>query len=108
MTRVVATVCRSCPAGASGLTDGLRGAVRDADLKVDIRETDCMSGCARPSTVAVRSPGKTAYLFGDLTPEDIPNLVVFLRLFAASADGNLADARPLGTLREKALARIPG
>ena len=26
-----------------------------------------MSGCTRPSTCAFRAPGKTAYLFGDLT-----------------------------------------
>lgn len=108
MTAVVATVCRSCPAGRAGLAEALQTAVRAAGLTVDIRDTDCMSGCTRPSTVAVRSPGKTAYLFGDLTAADIPNLVVFLRLFDASADGNLADARPLGTLREKPLARIPG
>lgn len=67
-----------------------------------------MSGCTRPSTVAFRAPGKTAYLFGEITVADIPNLATFLRLYSASADGDLADARPLGTLREKAIARIPG
>jgi predicted metal-binding protein len=67
-----------------------------------------MSGCTRPSTVAFRAEGKTAYLFGEIAEADIPNLVTFLRLYSASPDGNLADARPLGSLREKAIARIPG
>ena len=56
----------------------------------------------------MRAPGKTAYLFGDASEADVPNLIVFLKLYDASADGNLADARPIGALREKALARIPG
>lgn len=73
-----------------------------------VGEVDCMSGCTRPSAVAVRAPDKTAYLFGDASEADVPNLIVFLKLYEASGDGNLADARPIGTLREKALARIPG
>lgn len=67
-----------------------------------------MSGCTRSSTVAFRAPGKTAYLFGDLDLSDIPLLVTFAALYRASPDGNFADARPLGTLRDKAIARIPG
>lgn len=67
-----------------------------------------MSGCTRKSTIAFRADGKTAYLFGDLTADDLPDLVTFARLYAASPDGNLADARPLGALRMKAIARIPG
>lgn len=105
MSRVTVTVCRTCPAGQEGLASRLRRAIgNDADL----REVDCMSGCTRPSTVAFRAERKTAYLFGDVTEADIPQLVNFLRLYSASRDGNLADARPLGSLREKAIARIPG
>lgn len=102
------TVCMSCPAGRAGLGPLLREAVGAAGLPVTVAGTDCMSGCTRPSTVSVRAPGKTAYLFGDLGEADIANLVTFLGLYLAAPDGNLADARPLGTLREKALARIPG
>jgi predicted metal-binding protein len=105
MSGVTVTVCRSCPAGQSGLAKRLRAAIGD---NADLQEVDCMSGCTRPSTVSFRAAGKTAYLFGEITEADIPNLVVFLRLYSASQDGNLADARPLGSLREKAIARIPG
>jgi predicted metal-binding protein len=108
MSRIVATVCRSCPAGRDGLAGALRDALRQAGTEVELRETDCLSGCTRPSTVAFRAKGKTAYLFGDLTADDIPELLGFLALYARSPDGNFADARPLGALRGKAIARIPG
>jgi predicted metal-binding protein len=67
-----------------------------------------MSGCRHAQTVAFRSPGKVAYLFGDITAADIPLLRSFARLYDASEDGTFADARVLGDLRTKALARIPG
>ncbi len=101
----VAIVCRACPAGQNGLAADLTQALHH--LSFTVSETDCMSGCARASTVAFRAPGKTAYLFGDLTAQDLPTLVTFAAAYLASPDGNLVDARPLGTLRTKALARIP-
>ncbi|MBC7141733.1 MAG: DUF1636 domain-containing protein [Rhodobacteraceae bacterium] len=108
MTGTVATICRTCPAGQAGLAAAMRAAFAEAGLTCEIRETECMSGCARPSTVAFRAEGKTAYLFGDVSAADLPNLLTFLRHYEASPDGTFADARPLGSLREKALARIPG
>jgi predicted metal-binding protein len=67
-----------------------------------------MSGCTRAPTLAFRAAGKTAYLFGEVGAEDLPDLVTFARMYLASADGNFVDARPLGGLRMKAMARIPG
>ena len=67
-----------------------------------------MSGCARASAIAFREPGKVAYLFGDLTLADLPDLLSFARQYQASPDGAFTDARVLGPLRMKALARIPG
>ncbi|MFO1175945.1 MAG: DUF1636 domain-containing protein [Paracoccaceae bacterium] len=104
----VATVCRSCPAGQAGLAQRLTAALSAAGLALEVRETDCLSGCTRPSALAFRAPGKTAYLFGDITDADLPDILTFARLYLAAHDGNLADARPLGALRTKALARIPG
>lgn len=102
------TLCASCALGQSGFADRLAEALRAADLAADVATVDCMSGCTRPSTCAFRAPGKTAYLFGDLTPADLPDLVTFARAYAASPDGTLTDARMLGALRFKAIARIPG
>jgi predicted metal-binding protein len=100
------SVCGTCPLGKDGFAERLRLALGAA--ATDVVQVDCMSGCARESTVAFRSPGKVAYLFGDLTEADLPDLVAFAALYEASSDGQFADARVLGALRMKALARIPG
>jgi predicted metal-binding protein len=105
---MIVTLCQSCALGQTGFAEPLRVALAEAGLQATFQTTDCMSGCARPSTCAFRAPGKTAYLFGDLTADDLPDLLTFARHYAASADGNLADARVLGALRMKAIARIPG
>jgi predicted metal-binding protein len=102
----VATVCSSCPAGRDGFAGALCEAL--AGLAVEVRQTDCMSGCTRPSALAFRAPGKVAYLFGEISVADLSDIVTFARLYLASPDGRFADARPLGALRSKALARIPG
>ncbi len=101
-------LCASCPLPGQGFAETLSRALRDAAIPARISTVDCMSGCARPSTIAFRAPGKTAYLFGNLSGEDLLELVNFARLYLASPDGNFGDARPLGTLRTKAIARIPG
>lgn len=102
------TLCHSCALGRSGFAEPLTRALQEAGLQAEVATVDCMSGCTRPSTIAFRAPGKTAYLFGEVTAADLPDLVTFARLYAAAPDGNLADARPLGALRQKAMARIPG
>ncbi|MDZ4094930.1 MAG: DUF1636 domain-containing protein [Paracoccaceae bacterium] len=102
------SLCASCGPAQTDLAAALRRALKGVGLAVDVAMTDCMSGCTRPATLAFRSPGKTAYLFGDISAGDLPDLIIFARLYAASPDGTLADARPLGPLRLKAIARIPG
>lgn len=100
-----AILCRTCATGRADLTQALHAAL--AGIKVVVSQTDCMSGCTRPATMAFRAAGKTAYLFGDLGPEDLADLARFAQLYIDSHDGNFADARVLGNLRMKAIARIP-
>lgn len=102
------TLCTTCDLGKTDFAEILSRALQTAEIPADIAGVDCMSGCTRASTIAFRSPGKTAYLFGDLTADDLPDLITFARLYAASNDGTLPDARPLGPLRTKAIGRIPG
>lgn len=66
-----------------------------------------MSGCARAQSIAFRASCKTADLFGDISESDLPDLLNFAHHYAASPDGNFADARVLGDLRAKAIARSP-
>ena len=100
-------VCGSCPLGQNGFAETLRSTTALLPFPAEVVLSDCMSGCARASTVAFRSAAKVAYLFGDLTAADLPDLLAFAALYEATPDGQFVDARPLGGLRTKALARIP-
>lgn len=101
------TLCGSCALGQSGFAEPLGRALEQAGISAEVALVDCMSGCARASTIAFRDAGKTAYMFGDVTADDLPDLITFAGLYLAARDGNLTDARPLGALRSKAIARIP-
>ena len=101
------TLCRTCRDADPTLPDQLSEAVLGAGLDAKLQQVDCMSGCKRPQTLSVRQSGKTAYLFGEISTDDISDVLAFLRLYAESPDGNFIDARPLGKLRFKAIARIP-
>jgi predicted metal-binding protein len=99
------TLCATCHPDVTGFAQALGTALPAC---AELAMVECMSGCTRPATVAFRASGKTAYLFGDLGPEDLEELAAFARLYQASTDGNFPDARVLGKLRTKAVARIPG
>ena len=96
-------VCTTCTPDGS-FVDVARKGLPD----LEVTPVDCMSGCAQAQTVAFRDAGKVAYLFGDITAADFGDLATFAKLYHASADGTFPDARVLGNLRTKALARIPG
>lgn len=98
-----AYVCRTC-----STDDGFVDVVRAGLEGVQVEGVECMSGCTRPQTVAFRETGKVAYLFGDLTKADLGDLQNFVRQYESSRDGTFDDARVLGGLRHKAIARIPG
>ena len=108
MSRTIVTVCASCPAGQTGFADLLHRELSAAGIDCVIRTVDCMSSCTRPSTLAFRAEGKTAYLFGDTGPDDLADIVAFAGLYYISPTGDLEDARLIGQLRFKAIARIPG
>lgn len=101
-------ICVSCPLGRAGFAGRMRLACASLPFATEVAEVECMSGCARESTVAFRSPGKVAYLFGDLAEADLADLLAFAGHYNASPDGAFVDARVLGPLRTKAIARIPG
>lgn len=101
MTHTI-TLCATCPLGQGAFAERLMAP------GYALRKTDCMSGCTKPSTIAFRADGKTAYLFGQITEADLPDLLTFAEAYRASADGTFADARIFGDLRLKAIARIPG
>jgi predicted metal-binding protein len=101
MTHTI-TLCASCPLGQGDFAAQL------AVTGYEVRLTACMSGCTKPSTVAFRAAGKTAYLFGEITADDLGDLIIFAQAYHAAPDGTFSDARLFGALRHKAIARIPG
>jgi predicted metal-binding protein len=102
------TLCADCNSGQTSLAERLNDALQNANLNAKVTMGACMSGCGRPSTIAFRTSGKTAYLFGEITQADLHELTTFAKHYETSPDGNFSDARILGGLRFKAIARIPG
>ena len=96
------TLCATCPLGQGDFAAQL------ALPGYDVRLTECMSGCTKPSTIAFRAAGKAAYLFGQITADDLADVIRFAKAYQTSPDGTFADARIFGELRHKAIARIPG
>ncbi|UWQ78280.1 DUF1636 domain-containing protein [Leisingera sp. S132] len=101
------TLCRTCRDADPALFGQVAAALEVDGVAARLQQVDCMSGCKRPQTLAVRQSGKTAYLFAEITAADLPDILSFLKMYRESPDGNFADARPLGRLRFKAIARIP-
>lgn len=95
------SICITC-AGGADLADAL-----DAVLNAPVRRVECMNVCTKPACLSLRAPGKAAYLFGDVTRGDAPNVPTLLALYDAAADGIIDDARALGDLRMKLIGRIP-
>ena len=113
-------VCVRCRDGRETTADADRGGNRLAEAVLAARAARhdlpahvihgvrCMSQCKRPCTVALASPGRFTYLFGDLDPSrDAQDVLGLLPLYAASADGFLPrDRRPRAT-QAGILGRIP-
>ena len=95
------SVCITCDGGAD-LADAL-----DAVLEAPVSRVECMNVCTRPACLSLRAPGKVAYLFGDVTRADAPNVPTLLALYDSTKDGIIEDARALGDLRMKLIGRIP-
>ena len=92
-------VCTGCSGGAD-LAKALIG-------RVDVETTDCMNVCDKPISLAVRAEGKAAYLFTGVDPDAPEDIEAFAKLYAASPDGQIMDARPAGALRFCLVGRIP-
>lgn len=96
-------ICETCTSQSTTFIEAATAALPT----LTICASECMSGCTRAQTVAFREAGKTAYLFGEISEADFPALETFSNLYASSTDGIFSDARVIGDLRHKAIARIP-
>ena len=93
-------VCANCDGGAD-----LAASVEATGAEV--RLTGCMNACASAPVMAVREPGREAYLFGPVSAEAAREAGDFLDLYHAAPKGRIADATGLPVLRHCLIGRIP-
>lgn len=104
-------ICDTCAAlgdeaQGTAWANAVRG--RANALGFEVVTTSCMNVCDRPVTFAVQGRGKATYLFADAKPgDDDEALLALLKLYSKAPDGWIADARPIGRLRECLVGRVP-
>ena len=108
-------VCATCkadqivPEGGLPLGAQLRDALLAAECPqgVTIKPVDCLSACSQGCAVALQGRGKWGYVYGRLTPADVPDILAGAAAYAASTDGIVPwRERPI-IFRKQSLARIP-
>jgi len=76
-----------------------------------IQPVECMSACNRSCVISFASPGKTTYLFGDissnLTPAEIEGVFDCADKYYVHPEGSLPWAERPQPLKKGILARIP-
>ncbi len=102
-------ICETC-ADQSGDVPGpaLAEAVRTkVTPQVEVILTPCMNLCDAPVSLALRAPGKMAYLFSGVEAGDVDDIVALSQLYENTKDGIIEDARPAGRLRFCLKGRVP-
>jgi predicted metal-binding protein len=85
-----------------------RLASAEAALPIRLEPARCLSVCKRPCTVAVSSPGRWSYIYGDLDPKSsLEALIEGLCRYAATADGIVPWRERPQEFRKGVVARIP-
>lgn len=107
---VICDTCAQRGKAASGAAwaDDIRRALDVAGVDAQVVTTSCMNMCQSPTSFAVQASGKATYLFGDADPAaDTEDVIELIRLYAATTDGWITDARTLGRLRQCLKGRVP-
>lgn len=95
------------PSPGRRLADALAASACKPDHQVTVRTVQCLNGCPKPCTAALRAPGKRLFRLSGLSPEDAPSLIELAERYAVSVDGNLAPGEFPAGLREKISLRVP-
>lgn len=74
---------------------------------VDVKAYRCVGNCARRLRLSIGAPERWGYVFGDLTPADVPDLRLFVEKWRATPDGKLERAERPPNLRAKILGWTP-
>lgn len=73
---------------------------------VAVRSVECLNGCPKPCTAALRTPGKPVIRFSNLTPDDAPALIEAAKLHAESPSAGLPENVMPARLRDKVTGRV--
>ena len=57
--------------------------------------------------MAAQAEGRATYVFGALSAADADDIARFVAAYRVAPKGWIADARPLGRLRDCLVARVP-
>ena len=81
---------------------------RGLDSHVQIRPVECLSLCPRPCGIALASPGRWSYLFGDQRPgHSADEIIECVSLYTGATDGFMPRERRPKSLRASVLGRVP-
>ncbi len=106
-------VCITCRAGqpegeavpGARLLDALtRAGVPDG---VRIRPVECLSACANGAAIALSGPDRWTYVYGQMAPEDAPDIIAGAAAYAMTPDGIVPWRERVAIFRKRSLARIP-
>ena len=92
------------------LFERLRAAIARSPLEglVEVRPARCLSICPRPCGIALSSPDRWTYLFGDqLSETTIDDVVTCVSLYLDSPDGFMPRSERPKSLRSSILGRVP-
>jgi predicted metal-binding protein len=85
-----------------------RLAQAEVPLPIHLEAARCLSVCKRPCTVAVSSPGRWSYIYGDLDPTaSLDALLDGICRYAATSDGIVPWRERPQEFRKGVIARVP-
>lgn len=83
-------------------------AQRGSEALLRLEPVECLSVCKRPCTVAVSSPGRWTYVYGDLDPETGAETILDgVARYAGTPDGIVPWRERPVEFRKGVIARIP-
>lgn len=80
-----------------------------ADHGITLRSTRCLMACKRHCTVHIRAPGKTAYVIGDMRPDQtsVETLLDYAQKYSQSEDGTVPYKTWPEGIKGHFVARVP-
>jgi len=104
----VCITCRANEAGEPPLGRQLHDALAASDTAaLRLHEVSCLALCEQGCSAVIASPGKWSYLLGGLRPALAPDLIEYVRVYAASATGTVMPSRRPASLRHMIRGRVP-